>query len=224
MKLIIQLQQVLFLNFIKKIYITVTFELGKEVHFNLICFSLPQREQPQLLTSSHTNTQLSYPSKYYKHTKGKQNIQHVLLVNIGICLQKGGGGETHQSIPPYLPVHKNKQIPWQLPSSTFLMEFLKICDFSFPFIFTCVTTQARIYICLNPLKAAGNSLLTNVPLLEFIFQTRICSKTDLFTIKQVKTYYPWGVYSTVNVAIPNWMITVNTTKRRQKNSPFHVSF
>lgn len=110
MKLIIQLQQVLFLNFIKKIYITVTFELGKEVHFNLICFSLPQREQPQLLTSSHTNTQLIYPSKYYKHTKGETKYTACAFGKHRYLLEKGDG-ETHQSIPPFPLYMKTNKSP-----------------------------------------------------------------------------------------------------------------
>lgn len=69
--------------------------------------SLPQREQPQLLTSPHTNIQFIYQSFKVLETHKKQNTQHGLLVTQDFALKKKKKAET-QLNPTTPPIPEDK--------------------------------------------------------------------------------------------------------------------
>lgn len=88
----------------------MTFELGKEVHFNVTCFSLPQREQATAFNILTYKYQLIYPSRYYKHTRGNKHRACAFGKHRLFACKTGGGGNTQVS-PTIPPGHKNKQKP-----------------------------------------------------------------------------------------------------------------
>lgn len=122
---------ILFLNFIKKIYITVTCELSARASWRS-----PVREHPQLWTSPQRNTQSTYQSfKSYKHTKREGNIQHVLLVTRNCFKKKEAETQINPTIPSALKTKNalNNSL-LNLADGNFFMS----C-FSFPLIFRSLT-------------------------------------------------------------------------------------
>lgn len=109
----------LFLNFIKKIYITVTLSLEKKC-INFICFSLPQRAATTFNIPTY-----EYPIhlSILQNTiqKGEYTACAFVKREFALSKKKKGEGERNSN-PPLTPV------PQQL-SSTLLMEFLKFMIF-----------------------------------------------------------------------------------------------